>query len=470
MPHPTFSVSSVVTPVVPPKFVWPWSSSAGGLRPGGSTLYNPGNMRVLVVGQGAREHAICWKLKQSPLVREVFAAPGNAGIAQLADCVPIGVADMIELADFAEKLKIDLTIIGPELPLTLGIVDEFQKRGLPVFGPTRLAAELEGSKVFSKEFMRKYNIPTAEAAACNSLDEARKAVKQMKYPCVLKVDGLAAGKGVVIVNSAPEADDYLRMVFEEKKFGTAATRILVEEFLTGEEVSFMVITDGNRSLPLAPAKDYKKAFDNDEGPNTGGMGAHSPAVVLSGETAAEIMRTIIVPTIQGMASEGRPYTGVLYAGVMLTPNGPKVLEYNCRFGDPETQVQMLRLEDDLAEVCLRVARGNLGDMKLNWIKEAAACVVVAVDGYPDEFTKGQEVTFDPIDDPAVVVFHAGVVKRDGKLVNQAGRVVSVCARAATLSEALAKVYEAAPKVRFEGARYRRDIGYRALEARAATTA
>ena len=433
-------------------------------------MYNPRNMRVLVVGQGAREHALCWKLKQSPLVRELYAAPGNAGIAQVADCVPIGVADIIELADFAEKLKIDLTVVGPELPLTIGIVDEFQKRGLPVFGPTRLAAELEGSKVFSKEFMRKYAIPTAEAAVCNSVDEAKKALKQLGYPSVLKVDGLAAGKGVVIVNSASEADEYLRMVFEEKKFGTAAARVLAEEFLTGEEVSFMVITDGKKSLPLAPAKDYKKAYDNDEGPNTGGMGAHSPAVVLSGETAAEIMRTIILPTVQGMESEGRPYTGVLYAGIMLTPNGPKALEYNCRFGDPETQVQMLRMEDDLADVCLRVARGNLGDLKsLNWIKEAAACVVVAVDGYPDDYVKGQEVEFDPIDDPGVVVFHAGVVKRDGKLVNQAGRVVSVCARAATLTDALAKAYEAAPKVRFEGARYRRDIGYRALEARAAST-
>ncbi|HYO77403.1 MAG TPA: phosphoribosylamine--glycine ligase [Thermoanaerobaculia bacterium] len=426
-------------------------------------------MRVLVVGQGAREHALCWKLKQSPLVRELYAAPGNAGISTVADVVQIGVADIIELADFAEKLRIDLTIVGPELPLTLGIVDEFQKRGLAIFGPTRLAAELEGSKVFSKEFMRKYSIPTANAAACSSLDEANAAVKKMGFPCVLKVDGLAAGKGVVIVESKAEADDYLRMVFDEKKFGNAATRILVEEFLTGEEVSFMVITDGKKSLPLAPAKDYKKAFDGDTGPNTGGMGAHSPAVVLTGETAAEIMRTIVIPTVQGMASEGRPYTGVLFVGLMLTPNGPKVLEYNCRFGDPETQVQMLRMDDDLADVCLKVARGNLGDMKLNWKKEAAACIVVAVDGYPDDFVKGQEVDFDPVDDESVVVFHAGVVKRGGKLVNQAGRVVSVCARAATLSEALAKAYDAAPKVRFEGARYRRDIGYRALEARAASS-
>lgn len=420
-------------------------------------------MRVLVVGQGGREHALCWKLKQSPLVKEIYAAPGNAGIAQVADCVPIGVADIIELADFADKLKIDLTVVGPELPLTLGIVDEFQKRGLPIFGPTRLAAELEGSKVFSKEFMRKYNIPTAEAAACSSVDEAKAALKTFKFPAVIKVDGLAAGKGVVIVNSQAEADDYLRLVFEEKRFGNAATRILIEEFLAGEEVSFMVISDGKKSVPLAPAKDYKKAFDGETGPNTGGMGAHSPAVVLSGETAAEIMKSIIMPTIQGMASEGRPYTGVLYAGLMLTPDGPKVLEYNCRFGDPETQVQMLRLEDDLAEVMLKVARGNLGDTKLNWKKEAAACIVVAVDGYPDDYPKGQEVVVDPISDDGVTIFHAGTINKGGKMINVAGRVVSVCARAATLNEALAKAYEAAPKVRFAGARYRHDIGYRALE-------
>ncbi|HEX9162675.1 MAG TPA: phosphoribosylamine--glycine ligase [Thermoanaerobaculia bacterium] len=427
-------------------------------------------MRVLVVGQGGREHAICWKLKQSPQVREIYAAPGNAGIAQVADCVPIGAADIIELADFAEKLRIDLTVVGPELALTLGIVDEFQKRGLTIFGPTRLAAELEGSKVFSKEFMRKYHIPTAEATACGSIDEARDALKRTKYPAVVKVDGLASGKGVVVVESKAQADEYLHTIFAEKKFGTAATRILVEEFLTGEEVSFMVITDGKRFVPLAPAKDYKKAFDGDEGPNTGGMGAHSPAVVLTSETAAEVMRSIILPTIQGMSAEGRPYTGVLYAGLMLTRKGPKVLEYNCRFGDPETQVQMLRLDDDLAEILLRASRGSLGDMKVNWRKEAAACVVMAVDGYPNDFLKGQEVVIDPINDDSVVVFYAGVIRKGPHLVNMAGRVVNVCARAATLTEALAKVYEAAPKVRFEGARYRRDIGYRALEMLATTRA
>jgi phosphoribosylamine--glycine ligase len=421
-------------------------------------------MRILVVGQGAREHAIAWKLRQSPLVREVYAAPGNAGIAEIADCVNIGVADIIELADFAETLKMDLTIVGPELPLTLGIVDEFQKRGMAIFGPTRLAAELEGSKAFSKEFMRKYGIPTAEARVCSSADEAKAALKEFRYPAVIKVDGLASGKGVVIVNSKSEGEEYLKLVFEEKKFGNAANRILVEEFLTGEEVSFMALTDGKKFVSLAPAKDYKKAFDGETGPNTGGMGAHSPAVILSGEAAAEIVKTIMIPTIQGMAAEGRPYTGCLYAGVMLTPSGPKVLEYNCRFGDPETQVQMLRLEDDLADLCLKVAQGNLGDTKLTWKKEAAACVVIAVDGYPDDFPKGQEVEIDPIDDPAVTIFHAGTI-RVGKMINVAGRVASVCARAATLSEALAKAYEAAPKVRFEGARYRTDIGYRALEQR-----
>jgi len=422
-------------------------------------------MRVLVVGQGAREHAICWKLRQSPRVKEIYAAPGNAGIAQVADCVGIGVADIIELADFAEKLKMDLTVVGPELPLTLGIVDEFQKRGLPIFGPSRLAAELEGSKVFSKEFMHKYEIPTAEAVVCSSTDEAKAALKKTKYPAVIKVEGLAAGKGVVIVQSLKEAAEYFHLVFEVKKFGNAANRILVEEYLEGEEVSFMVITDGKKFVPLAPAKDYKKANDGDTGPNTGGMGAHSPAVVLNGDTAGEIVKQIMLPTIQGMAEEGRSYSGCLYAGLILTRKGPKVLEYNCRFGDPETQVQMLRLEDDLAELLLKVANGDLEDTKLSWKKEAAACVVVAVKGYPGEYPKGQEVVIDPIGEDGVVLFHAGTVKKGEKLVNVAGRVISVCAHAPTLTEALAKTYRAVPKIRFEGATYRRDIGYRALEQR-----
>ncbi|MGA7613839.1 MAG: phosphoribosylamine--glycine ligase [Thermoanaerobaculia bacterium] len=424
-------------------------------------------MRVLVVGQGGREHAICWKLRQSPTVKELYAAPGNAGIASVADCVPIGVADIIELADFAEKLKMDLTVVGPELPLTLGIVDEFRKRGLCIMGPTQRAAELEGSKVFSKEFMKKYDIPTADAVICNSADEASQHLKKRKFPCVLKVDGLAAGKGVLVASNRAEADEFLNLVFAERKFGNAADRVLIEDCLTGEEVSFMVLTDGKKIVPLAPAKDYKKAFDGDEGPNTGGMGSHSPAVVLPAEAAAEIMRKIVIPTIQGMEAEGRTYSGCLYVGLMLTPDGPKALEYNCRFGDPETQSQMLRLEDDLADVFLRVARGSLGDTKLTWRKEAAACVVLAAEGYPGDYRKGAEVTIDPIEDDSVVIFHSGIVNEDGRMVTVGGRVASVCARAATLTEALGKAYGAISRIHFEGMRYRTDIGYRALEQRKA---
>jgi phosphoribosylamine---glycine ligase len=424
-------------------------------------------MRVLVIGQGGREHALCWKLRQSPSVNELYAAPGNAGIAELADCVPIGVADIIELADFAEQLKIDLTVVGPELPLTLGIVDEFRKRGLLIFGPTRHAAELEGSKVFSKEFMRKYGIPTGAAQVCSGLDEALSAVKKGDWPKVIKVDGLASGKGVFIVRSAQEGKATIEELFQSRKFGMAGDRVLIEDFLEGEEVSFLVLTDGKRVAPLAPTKDYKQAFDGDQGPNTGGMGSHSPAGVLSSEMAAEILKTVVLPTIQGMAAEGRGYSGVLYVGLMLTSEGPRVLEYNCRFGDPETQAQMLRLDSDLAEIFHQVARGELTDTKLSWKKEAAACVVVAVEGYPDEFPKGAEITIDPIDDPAVVIFHAGTKIEGGKVVTTAGRVLNVCARDASLAEALKKAYAACEKVHFEGARFRRDIGSRVLEQRRA---
>ncbi|MGH9457911.1 MAG: phosphoribosylamine--glycine ligase [Thermoanaerobaculia bacterium] len=424
-------------------------------------------MRVLVVGQGGREHALCWKLRQSPSVTEIYAAPGNPGIAAVADCVPIGVADIIELADFAEKLKIDLTVVGPELPLTLGIVDEFRKRNLTIFGPSRLAAELEGSKVFSKEFMRKYEIPTAEATVCANYDEVVAALKKAKYPKVLKVDGLAQGKGVFLLHDKAEAESVATQVFKERKFGNAADRVLVEDFLDGEEVSFLVLTDGRRVAPLAPTKDYKKAFDGDEGPNTGGMGAHSPAVVLHSEMGAEILRKIVVPTLQGMEAEGRLYTGCLYIGLMLTPDGPKVLEYNCRFGDPETQVQMLRLESDLAAVMMQIARGELTEPKLAWKKEAAACVVMAANGYPGEITTGAPVTIPPVADDSVMLFHAGTKKADGGIVVSAGRVLSVCARGATLSEALRKAYAVTDKVTFEGAHFRRDIGWSVLERKTA---
>lgn len=427
-------------------------------------------MRVLVVGQGGREHAICWKLKQSPQVKEIYAAPGNGGIAAIANCVPIEATDIIELADFAESLRMDLTVVGPEIPLTLGIVDEFQKRGLLIFGPTRLAAEIEGSKVFSKEFMKKYGIPTADATICGSFDEAMAAVDARGMPCVIKADGLAGGKGVVIPATRDEAVATLSEIFESRRFGMAGSRVLIEECLTGEEVSVMAITDGKKVVPFAPAKDYKKAFDGDDGPNTGGMGSHSPAVVLPAETAAEVMKKIVLPTVQGMAEEGRTYTGCLFVGLMLTSDGPKVLEYNCRFGDPETQAQILRLDDDILDVLVRSARRNLGETKLTWKKEAAACVVVTTKDYPAGSSKGHEIVVDPIADDSVVVFHAGTAKKDGKLYTTGGRVVNVCARAATLSDALAKIYANIANVRFQGARYRTDIGYRALGQRAASAA
>lgn len=420
-------------------------------------------MRLLVIGNGGREHAICWKLRQSPLVKEIYAAPGNAGMSEVADRIPIGASDVIELADFAQKLRMDLTIVGPELPLTLGIVDEFHKRELPIFGPTRLASELEGSKAFSKEFMRKYGIPTANATICNSIDEANQALSTGPFPKVLKVDGLASGKGVFIVESKKEAVDNLNTVFVDRRFGNAGDRILIEDYLEGEEVSFMAISDGRRVIPFAPAKDYKRAYDGDEGPNTGGMGSHSPAVILPADTAADIMRSIVIPTIQGMESEGRPYSGCLYVGLMLTADGPKVLEFNCRFGDPETQAQMLRLEDDLAEVLLKVARGNLSDTRLSWKKEAGVCVVVAAPEYPGGNSKGVEVSIDQPTDPDVVIFHSGTDTREGSVVTSGGRIASVCAHAPTLREALEKAYAAAPGVHFEGAWYRKDIGYRALE-------
>ncbi|MEO8218136.1 MAG: phosphoribosylamine--glycine ligase [Acidobacteriota bacterium] len=419
-------------------------------------------MRVLVIGYGGREHAICWKLRQSPLVTELYCAPGNPGIAAVADRVPIGISDIIELADFAEGVKVDLTVVGPELPLTLGIVDEFQKRELTIVGPTRLAAELEGSKAFSKEFMKRHSIPTAEAAICASRREAEAAIARGRFPLVIKVSGLAAGKGVLIARSRSEAEEKLDLIYTEKHFGNAADRILIEDFLEGDEISFLVLTDGTRIVPLAPAQDYKRVFAGETGPNTGGMGSHSPAV-LSADSAAEIMRTIVMPTVQGMERDGRPYSGCLYVGLMMTADGPKVLEYNCRFGDPETQSQLLRLEDDLAELLLKVGRGNLAETRLSWKKEAAVCVVLAADGYPGDVVKGDEITIDPISDESVVLFHAGTEIEDEKLVTVGGRVISVCARGQSLPEAMEKAYMAVSGVRFRGRHYRPDIGQRALE-------
>jgi phosphoribosylamine---glycine ligase len=422
-------------------------------------------MRVLVVGGGAREHALCWKLRQSPLLTELYCAPGNPGIAALADRVPLAPEEVQRLADFATELRIDLTVVGPELPLTLGIADEFANRGLPIFGPTQRAAELEGSKVFAKQFMERHGIPTAPFEVVHDAAAARAAAGRFGYPVVLKADGLAAGKGVLIVQDASELGDALHALFEERQFGASADRVVVEAFLTGEEVSFMALCDGERVLPLATARDYKRIGDGDTGPNTGGMGAHSPAGGLSAEAAADAVETILRPVVAGLAAEGRPFTGVLYAGLMLSPEGPRVLEFNARFGDPEAQVLMLRLEDDLLPILAAGAAGRFEARRLSFRREVAACVVLASPGYPGRPTQGE--TIRGLDRaaalPGVEIFHAGTAVTDSELVSAGGRVLSVCALDPDLAGALKKAYAAVAEVDWPGKVYRHDIGRRLLD-------
>lgn len=426
-------------------------------------------MRILVIGSGGREHALCWKLAQSPLCDELFCAPGNPGIAELAALVPIPADEIHGLADFAQSLSIDLTVVGPELPLTLGLVDEFARRGLPVFGPRRAAAELEGSKVFAKEFMARHGIPTAEFTIAHDAVTARRAALALGFPVVLKADGLAAGKGVVLPADEAELDSELAAFFEERRFGAAGDRIVVERFLPGEEVSVMALSDGTTLVPLPSAKDYKRIGDGDSGPNTGGMGAHSPSGVLSSELAAEIFDTVMKPTLAGLAAENRTFVGVLYAGIMLTAGGPRVLEYNVRLGDPEAQALLLRIEDDLVPVLAAAAAGDFGGRKLRIRSEAAVCLVLAAAGYP-----GKPVTGDPIEGvatarqhPGVEVFHGGTAWSgegpERRLVTSGGRVLNVCATGGELVEALKRAYLAASDVRWEGKTLRKDIGRRVLQ-------
>jgi phosphoribosylamine--glycine ligase len=427
-------------------------------------------MRILVVGSGGREHALVWKLAQSPDVTEIFCAPGSAAIAEnpKATCFPIGVADVVELADFAENMHVELTVVGPELPLALGLVDELAKRGLLAFGPNKLAAELESSKVFSKTFMKKYGIPTAEAAICATREEAEDAMRRFGMPCVFKADGLAAGKGVQVVFDPEEGERALKLFFDERVFGTAGNRVLVERFIEGDEVTFMVLCDGERAIPLATVKDYKKVFDGERGPNTGGMGSHSPSVLLDSGTSREVLTGIVHPTLKGMAEEGRRFRGVLYVGLILDRSlDPYVLEFNTRFGDPETQSILVRMEDDLLPYLLGAARGEFSEgAKPVWRREATACVVLAADGYPGHYEKGRPISGleKAADEDGVFVFHAGTSKSpEGGYVTAGGRVLDVCARGRSLSDALRKANEAAKKIDFEGKHYRRDIGAKALE-------
>ncbi len=421
-------------------------------------------MKVLVIGSGGREHALCWKLRQSPLLTELYCAPGNPGIAQIADPVPIPADHVRELADFAAELKIDLTVVGPELPLTLGIAAEFSSRGLPLFGPRQRAAELEGSKVFAKEFMKRHGIPTADFEIAHGAEAVRRAAAQFGFPVVLKADGLAAGKGVLIPRNQEELESHIDLFFEARRFGAAADRVVVEECLEGEEISFISFCDGERVLPVASTKDYKRLQDHDQGPNTGGMGAHSPAGVL-GTTGSEILDRIVRPTVHAMNEENRRFVGVLYAGLMLTDDGPRVLEFNVRLGDPEAQPIMLRMEDDLLPVLAAGAAGRFESARLRFRKEAAACIVLASEGYPDKPVKGGEITGieTAAQQEGVEIFHAATAVKDGQLVAAGGRVLNVCASGATLRDALKRAYTAAAAIQWPHKVRRQDIGRRVLD-------
>jgi phosphoribosylamine--glycine ligase len=416
-------------------------------------------VRALVVGSGAREHAIAWKLLQGGEVDELYAAPGNPGMAAIAHCVPIPADAIVELAEFAASLKIDLTVAGPELPLVQGIADEFAQRSLPLLGPTRAAAEIEGSKVFTKEFCLRHGIPTPAARVVRTRDEAARAVRELGIPIVLKADGLAAGKGVAVCLTRDAVEQALVRFFDERTFGAAGERVLVEECVRGDEITFMVLTDGAATVPLASARDYKRVFDGDQGPNTGGMGSFSPAP-LPTEVAGAILRQIVQPTLEGLAQEGRLFRGVLYAGVMLTADGPRLLEFNCRLGDPETQVVLPRLDVDLFSLLRAAALGELGGARVAWKREAATCVVLAAGGYPEAPRRGEAISgiAEALAQPGVLVFHAGTAIHDGRLVTAGGRVLSVVGRGATLDEATECAYAAAARISFTGMQCRRDIG------------
>ncbi|GAB6076815.1 phosphoribosylamine--glycine ligase [Desulfurobacterium crinifex] len=421
-------------------------------------------MKVLVIGSGGREHALVWKLAQSPKVEKVYGAPGNPGIAQIGECVNISPTDIKGLVDFAEKEGIDLTVVGPEAPLVVGIVDEFESRGLKIFGPSKEAAKLEGSKAFSKEMMKKYGVPTADFEVFDNPEKAKEYIKEKGAPIVVKADGLAAGKGVVVAQNVEEALEAIDKIMIEKVFGDAGNRVVVEDCLVGEEASYLVVTDGENFIPLATAQDHKAVFDGDKGPNTGGMGAYSPAPVLSEEMEKEVQEKVIKPILRGMREEGHPFKGILYAGLMITEEGPKVLEFNVRFGDPEAQIILRRLKTDLVDVCQSVIEGKLID-SLEWIPETAICVVLASKGYPGKYEKGKVITgieeAEKIDN--VVVFHAGTAIKDGKLVTNGGRVLNVTALGKDIVKARENVYKAIEKIHFDGMHYRKDIGLKALK-------
>ena len=420
-------------------------------------------MKVLVIGSGGREHAMAWKLSQSNKVNSVFIAPGNGGTRLNPKFKNIDLIDINLLANFAIEEKIDLTVIGPELPLSKGIVDLFRSKHLNVFGPTQKAAQLESSKDFAKDFMYRHNIPTAKYKTFKMPNDAHRYIDEQGAPIVIKADGLASGKGVIVAMTEKEAHDAIDFMLVDNKFGDAGAKVVIEEFLEGEEASFMVICDGKTILPLASSQDHKRLLDADLGPNTGGMGAYSPAPVVTEEVYSKVMKEIIHPTIDGMAKDGIPFTGFLYAGLMITKKGDiKTLEFNCRMGDPETQPILMRFKSDLFEVLYKASLGQLDSTKIEWDKRTALAVVLASAGYPEAPKLNDEIHIEDHLIPDSYIFHAGTVYKDNKLLTSGGRVLAVTALGNSVKEARARAYEAISSVKFDGAQYRKDIGFRAL--------
>ena len=422
-------------------------------------------MKVLVLGSGGREHALVWKLRQSPRISKVYCATGNGGIAADAECLPVDLKSLDSISALAARLQPDLTVVGPELVLTLGVVDEFTRRGWPIFGPTKAAAQLESSKSFAKEFLQRHHIPTAHYAICDSIEEVRSALGHFHLPVVVKADGLAAGKGVVIATSKDEATSVAAEMLSGKMVGEAGARVVLEECLTGDELSFLVLSDGERVAPLVAAQDHKRAGDGDTGPNTGGMGAYSTADIVDDKMRDWLLNHIARPVVAGMKAEGSEFKGVLYCGLMMTARGPMVLEFNCRFGDPETQPILMRLESDLLEAIEASIEGRVSEGDFKWSSDASVCVVMSSGGYPGTFEAGKRISGleEAGAGDGVKVFHAGTTQRDGAYYTAGGRVLGVTARAPELETAVQRAYEACAKITFDGAHYRKDIAARALK-------
>jgi len=421
-------------------------------------------MKVLVVGSGGREHALVWKIAQSPKVSKVYCAPGNAGISEQATILPIKANDLSGFLEFALKERVDLTVVGPEEPLTKGIVDLFELKGLSIFGSSKKAAEIEGSKAFAKEMMKKYHIPTGSYEIFGDAKEAKNYIRKQGAPIVVKADGLAAGKGVIVCNTVEEAIQWVERIMVEKMFGEAGNCVVIEEYLVGEEASYIAFTDGKAILPMASSQDHKPIFDGDRGPNTGGMGAYSPAPVVTDQIHERIHEKILRPIIQGMGEEGRPYKGVLYAGLMIHDGNPKVLEFNARFGDPETQPVLMRMKGDIIPILEACIKGDLAGCKIEWDNRAAVCVVMASKGYPGDYEKGKPISgleeVSRMED--VFVFHAGTASKDGQIITNGGRVLGVTGLGKDIPRAIDRTYQAAKKISWEGVHYRKDIGQKAL--------